>query len=85
MGSKLMSSELWAKVAKCKVGHVGIKNGGRASRLGGSLLGSGEFEKDTAVTLDNQLNVSSRCDAMSRNANVILGCVSRAVLVGAER
>uniref|UniRef100_A0A8D2LR81 Reverse transcriptase domain-containing protein n=1 Tax=Varanus komodoensis TaxID=61221 RepID=A0A8D2LR81_VARKO len=66
-------------VDKCKVLHLGHRNGCHKYRIGDKWLESSTCERDLGVLVDCRLNVSQQCDAVVKRANATLGCIARSV------
>ncbi|KAF7239500.1 RNA-directed DNA polymerase from mobile element jockey [Varanus komodoensis] len=66
-------------VDKCKVLHLGHRNGCHKCRLGDKWLESSTCERDLGVLVDCRLNMSQQCDAVVKRANATLGCIARSV------
>ncbi|KAF7237501.1 RNA-directed DNA polymerase from mobile element jockey [Varanus komodoensis] len=64
-------------VDKCKVLHLGHRDGCRKYRLGDKLLESSTCERDLGVQVDCRLNMSQPCDAVAKRANATLGCIAK--------
>ncbi|KAF7242706.1 C-type lectin domain family 3 member A [Varanus komodoensis] len=69
-------------VDKCKVLHLGHRNGCHKYRLGDKWLESSTCERDLGVLVDCRLNMSQQCDAVVKRANATLGCIARICLRG---
>ncbi|KAF7243728.1 Receptor tyrosine-protein kinase erbB-4 [Varanus komodoensis] len=67
------------KVDKCKVLHLGHRNGCHKYRLGDKWLESSTCERDLGVLVDCRLNMSQQCDAVVKKANATLGSMARSV------
>ncbi|KAF7250038.1 RNA-directed DNA polymerase from mobile element jockey [Varanus komodoensis] len=59
-------------VDKCKVLHLGHRNGCHKYRLGDKWLESSTCERDLGVLVDCRLNMSQQCDAVVKRANATL-------------
>ncbi|PKU45151.1 hypothetical protein llap_4556 [Limosa lapponica baueri] len=64
---------------KRRVLCLGKHNPGVKHRLGFTWLGSSYVEKDLRVLVDNKLNMSEQYAAAPKEANGILGCISKGI------
>ena len=83
---ELNTLEKWAVVNrmqfnkdKCMVLHLGHKNVKHQYWMGETLLGNSVCERDLGVRVDCKLNMSSQCDLVTKKANSLLGCISKAI------
>uniref|UniRef100_K7EZH6 Reverse transcriptase domain-containing protein n=1 Tax=Pelodiscus sinensis TaxID=13735 RepID=K7EZH6_PELSI len=65
---------------KCKVLHLGRNNQFHTYRMGSDCLGRSTEERDLGVIVDHMLNMSQQRNAVSKKANMILGCINRCVV-----
>jgi len=65
---------------KCKVLHLGLNNQFHTYRMGSNCLERSMAERDLGVIVDHKLNMSQKCDAVAKKANMILGCINRCVV-----
>ncbi|KAF7251846.1 hypothetical protein EYD10_03046 [Varanus komodoensis] len=66
-------------VDKCKVLHLGHRNGCHKYRLGDKWLDSSTCERDLGVLVDCRLHMSQQCDVVVKRVNATLGCIARSV------
>lgn len=64
-------------IAKCKVIHLRIQNVGHTYMMGDCILGCNDSERDLGIMVDNQLNMNSWCDTVTKKTNEVLGYISR--------
>ena len=64
---------------KCKALHLERKNQQHTYRLGNSLLGSAEAEKDLGVIIDGEMNMGQQCGEAVRKASCTLSCIHRCI------
>ena len=69
---------------KCKVLHLGSRNGMHKYRIGDTWLNTSICERDLEVLVDNKLNMSQQCDKAAKKANAMLGCIARSIESGAR-
>ncbi|CAM5075370.1 unnamed protein product [Eretmochelys imbricata] len=62
---------------KCKVLHLGRL---RTYKMGNDYLGRSTEERDLGVIVDHKSNMSQQCNAVTKKANIFLGCISRSVV-----
>ena len=55
-------------VAKCHVMHIGPKNPEHSYKMGGTVLGTSESERDIGVTVDHNLKPSVQCKKAAQTA-----------------
>ena len=74
-------SDKWGmsfNISKCKVMHLGRKNGEYQYTMGGQRLSKTESERDIGVTANNNAKPSAQCAKAVKSASVVLGQIARA-------
>ena len=66
-------------IDKCSVIHLGKGNQQTNYKLGGKQLRSSECEKDLGVLVDSSMKFSEHCNEVAKQANSILGLISRTI------
>ncbi|KAG9469779.1 hypothetical protein GDO78_019678 [Eleutherodactylus coqui] len=64
---------------KCKVMHMGRRNGCHQYTLNGVLLGKSGMEDDLGVLVDCRFNWSNQCQSAAAKANKVLWCIKRGI------
>ena len=64
---------------KCKILHLGSRNGMHKYRMGDTWLDSSICERDLGVLVYNKLNMNQQCDKAAKKANAMLGCIARSI------
>ena len=59
--------------------HLGRKSQHHTYRLGNSLLGRAETEKDLGVITDSKMNMGRQCKVTVGRANWTLSCIHRCI------
>ena len=65
-------------VAKCKVMHLGNRNGKHVYTMAGQALGVTSAEKDIGVIVTDKLKPADQCRSAARTAQAVLGQITRA-------
>jgi hypothetical protein len=75
-------SEKWQmkfNLDKCKVMHIGYKNGEADYVIGGKTLGKVSEEKDLGVIISKEFKVANQCSKAASKGNQILGLINRTI------
>jgi ribonuclease P/MRP protein subunit RPP40 len=75
-------SEKWQmkfNLDKCKVMHIGYKNGEADYVIGGKTLGKVSEEKDLGVIISKEFKVANQCSKAASKGNQILGWINRTI------
>lgn len=66
-------------IEKCKVTYLGPRNADHGYQRE-TVTWKAVTEEDLGVTVDNQLNMGSQCDAEAKRANAIVACINMGVV-----
>ena len=69
--------QLGFNLDKCKVMHIGSKNGKAEYEMGGKVLDEVEEEKDLGVIISKDFKVAKQCAEAAKTGNKILGMIYR--------